>query len=115
MKGWHSYCLCTALKVFKSLCPVVAASQSCHGCNLRGQVVKTAKQTQARKAKAAGGTGYADDDSKPAEQPKRCATRHSRCYLCCVAGSNQQLSKHVSSRQRLKNRWPRRIVLFMLG
>jgi hypothetical protein len=36
------------------------------------QVVKNAKQTQARKSKAAGGVGYADDDSKPAEQPKRC-------------------------------------------
>ena len=33
------------------------------------QVVKNAKQTQARKANKAG--GYADDDTKPAEEPKR--------------------------------------------
>ena len=31
------------------------------------QVVKNAKQTQARKTKG----GYADDDTKPAEEPKR--------------------------------------------
>ena len=33
------------------------------------QVVKNAKQMQARKANKAG--GYADDDTKPAEEPKR--------------------------------------------
>ena len=38
------------------------------------QVVKSAKQTQARKAKASG-AGYADEDTKPAEQPKKCASQ----------------------------------------
>lgn len=33
------------------------------------QVVKNAKQTQARKANKSG--GYADDDNKPVEEPKR--------------------------------------------
>ena len=33
------------------------------------QVVKNAKTTQARKANKSG--GYADDDTKPAEEPKR--------------------------------------------
>ena len=42
---------------------------SCSRRYLLLQVVKNAKQTQARKASKAG--GYADDDSKPAEEPKR--------------------------------------------
>ena len=43
------------------------------------QVVKNAKQTQARKANKAG--GYADDNAKPAEEPKRWSdyTVSSRC------------------------------------
>ncbi len=39
-------------------------------CSGTIQVVKSAKQTQARKAKAAP-AGYADEDTKAAEQPKR--------------------------------------------
>ena len=46
------------------------------------QVVKNAKQTQARKANKAG--GYADDDAKPAEEPKRWSdyTVSSGCAPC---------------------------------
>ena len=62
------------LVIQRNIVPSIPA----HQCNthlhpsLGLQVVKSAKQTQARKAKASG-AGYADEDTKPAEQPKKYA------------------------------------------
>jgi hypothetical protein len=59
------------------------------------QVVKNAKQTQARKTKA----GYADDDTKPAEEPKRWSdytvSPASSCYEICSRISWPRAWGHV--------------------
>ena len=67
------------------------------------QVVKNAKQTQARKANKAG--GYADDDAKPAEEPKRWSDYTvSSCCACCA---KHTLTAGQASLQIARHGWQR--------